>query len=201
MTKPSSGIVTRQPALWHGFGRHQTPNLRPIKNVEEVLLEDGSTVFGCADCDFLGKAVMNVVRHRNKHSTKGIGTTRYPMETIAKVVAARAEAIREGGLRGWTERAAFILNRDKVPTLNGQAWLAANVFQLAHKYKDEPPDEDVAADIEQDEEDMTVEAALEEIRRLLDFIARQEPEACSHDDYDELRAKAAKFDAMRGLLT
>lgn len=132
MTNPLDGleVITRQPAyLTEAFGK-KLPKPRLVSGVEECLLSDSSTVFACTGGDFVNYDLQRVIRHRSKHADS---SRKYPADVVAKVLQYR-EIERARSIRGWSERVAIRLNKEKIPRPDGSKWLAAAVASLCQSH-------------------------------------------------------------------
>lgn len=207
MTNPLEGreVITREPAyLTTAFGK-KLPKPRLVSGVNECLLSDGATVFECEGSDFVHEDVQRVIRHRSKHAPSA---RKYPAETVAKVLKYR-ELERAKSIRGWSERVAIRLNKDKVPRPDGGQWLAHNVHSVASNHQAEHEAQEQKAVIHAlndatgrmtgRERAITIATNLTHARKLLDEVLSMEASFnyCDHDDYDDLRVKAAMLDQMR----
>lgn len=213
-------IITREPAyITHNFGK-PIPNPRPAKGINQLLLDDGTTVFECAEADYTSEEIERVVRHRSKHTT---GKSKYAPEVIAQVMECWW-AERANGIRGVNERTAIKLNAQRIKTVSGGKWYASTVAALAQGHKADYPAPDPAANghdpfkavdaIMAERADRapapapapeltravvfgSVEEVAGRISELLDCLVAMAQTPCPHDDYDTLKAKAGAFDQMR----
>lgn len=202
-------IVARQPAyITEAFGK-PVANPKPAKGINQLLLEDESTIFECAEGDYVNADVQFVVRHRTKHSEN---KRRYPPDVLAKVMQ-YWYAERQVSVRGVNERTAIRLNADKVPTPTGMQWFASTVASLTSTHKAEYPEGEVqgqdatpdpAKPILAPPDAMTAAFAAGQIRSLVDWLLSAVEESagncCQHDDYDDLKEKAETFDQLQTLL-
>jgi hypothetical protein len=198
-------IITREPAyITVAFGK-TIDNPKPANGINQLLLDDESVVFECAEGDYINPDIERVIRHRPKHSPSA---QKYTPETVAKVMEYwhRERAV---SVRGVNERTANRLNSDRVPTPTGVQWFASTVASLAQRHKDEhkaPADHVPApfpqpAPVPQAKAD-TIAAgeAADKIKELVEWLVSAVASAesrCDHGDYDELKEKASMFDQMR----
>jgi hypothetical protein len=56
-----------------------------------LLLEDGSTVYGCVHCDYTNENVNSIRPHLNKHRTSATSVDRFGELTLAEVMRRLAE--------------------------------------------------------------------------------------------------------------
>lgn len=123
-------VITREPAyLTKAFGK-KLAKPRAVSGVNECLLSDGTTVFECVDNDFVSEDIERVIRHRSKHADS---SRKYPADVVAKVLQYR-EIERARSIRGWSERVAIRLNKEKIPRPDGSKWLAAAVASLCQSH-------------------------------------------------------------------
>jgi len=129
-------VVTREPAI----GLHPlTKEEVPFRNVERVLLVNGTVVHQCMDCDYHNETVAQVTSHRSSGHPKPRRRSRqdhrgYSDETVRMVLREIEYARREGGA-DFCQRVATKLNASGILTYHGREWKADNVsrlYQLHH---------------------------------------------------------------------
>lgn len=212
-TADGRAIITREPAyVTHMFGK-PVKNSKPLKGITQLLLDDESTVFECADCQHTNPDVQIIIRHRGKHAP---GKNKYTPEVLAKVMQYWNEE-RKQGLRGVNERVALRINAERIPTTGGGKWYASTVSALHQAHKADYPAWD--ADLPSAEipyqarkaapavemvqvppSGLSAGLAADQIKMLAEWLAGAVVEAesrCDHSDYDELKLKAAMLDQMR----
>lgn len=127
-------IISREPAVIP----HPHPRFagKPVqhKNIEHILLEDGTETFMCSECGYTndnGKAIPAHIS--GKHSLTR-GPSLYSDDVLRTVIreVLRAKAAH---IKGFTEEAARVLNEKGLPTAQGNPWTAGAVSHLwvAHK--------------------------------------------------------------------
>ncbi len=50
------------------------PGGKPSKKIKNILCADGTTIFGCTDCNFTGLKFNSVAAHRQVHKVRTMGT-------------------------------------------------------------------------------------------------------------------------------
>lgn len=221
-------VITREPAyVTEMFGK-PVKNPKPIKGINHLLLADETTVYECADNDYIHPDVHNVIRHRGKHTST---SRKYSAETLAKVME-YWHAERAVSIRGVNERTAKRLNAEGIRTTSGVKWYASTVSALAQAHKAEYPAAEAPADPILDliseapapapakvpgprpvpghswrapapADAVAAGMAAEQIKSLVEWIVSCVVAAesrCDHEDYEELKERAAWADRMQSLL-
>lgn len=204
ITPDGRTVITRVDAyLTEAFGR-KLPKPRKVTGISELLLDDGDTVYECDQYDFVNSDVQRVVRHRSKHTRT---SSHYDPVSIEKLLKYR-ELERAKSVRGWAERVAARLNKDKAPTPDGGRWFASRVSSLSRTHgqeaaapapHDPQPARDPLLDVINDKQESDLAQARAIIAKAGDMVFELNHLLglqCDHDDYDELKAKAANFDQL-----
>lgn len=106
--------------------------LVPFRNMNEILLHDGATLFECDLCGYSNVSAQSTASHMTSHGPDRRGT-RYPRETL--VAVARAVKTYGGpGARNAMVRAASQLNEQGVRTIKGREWSPNTVSGVFNAY-------------------------------------------------------------------